>query len=374
MKKFGQSVITGLVGIGLVACDSNPPPNGQGVSAGVEANQKLIETPKPYQPRQYATQAGTDLAAGSVNQNSGELENGELATTAGNSQTPAGLQLTTNSAGASRLKMRQRWGSGSYSANAEASKENSLPPVVESSSMASPSFAENAVVLPEKPEAQVAPPTIQENTQQATAEVVSVEYPAISTSRQVEEASRSAWGPLKSDADKAPSLAGVRQTKTNHVLKQFEKSTIDVFAGFSDFQGISLTIIDAPKHGNVEIVDGKFVYEPAGDYFGQDAFVYQMKDLQGNVRLSSMNLTIECIMNCTQTFVISWNPNENPAVKGYHLYVGTEEGKYSEKITLGKVANYEYVATQKGEYYFTLSSYGRGSSESRKGKAFQVVF
>ena len=66
------------------------------------------------------------------------------------------------------------------------------------------------------------------------------------------------------------------------------------------------------------------------------------------------------------TVQVTWNPNTEPDLAGYRLYVGEASGQYGEPIDLGNVTGHvmeitpEYGAT----YYFALTAYDTSGNES----------
>ena len=66
------------------------------------------------------------------------------------------------------------------------------------------------------------------------------------------------------------------------------------------------------------------------------------------------------------TINVSWNPNTEPDLAGYRLYVGEASGQYGEPVDVGNVTGHvmeitpEYGAT----YYFALTAYDTSGNES----------
>ncbi len=66
------------------------------------------------------------------------------------------------------------------------------------------------------------------------------------------------------------------------------------------------------------------------------------------------------------TINVSWNPNTEPDLSGYRLYVGQASGQYGEPVDVGNVTGHvmeitpEYGAT----YYFALTAYDTSGNES----------
>jgi hypothetical protein len=70
--------------------------------------------------------------------------------------------------------------------------------------------------------------------------------------------------------------------------------TINVTANDSDPEGDPVTIasVDAPAHGDAEIVDGKIVYTPAADFTGVDAFAYAVSDPSGSTASATVHVGV----------------------------------------------------------------------------------
>ena len=70
--------------------------------------------------------------------------------------------------------------------------------------------------------------------------------------------------------------------------------TVDVLANDSDPDGpVTINdILEQPTHGTAEIVEGKIVYTPDANYFGEDKLKYQIIDEQGNKADAFVNITV----------------------------------------------------------------------------------
>jgi len=66
------------------------------------------------------------------------------------------------------------------------------------------------------------------------------------------------------------------------------------------------------------------------------------------------------------TINVSWNPNTEPDLAGYRLYVGEASGQYGEPVDVGNVTGHvmeitpQYGATR----YFALTAYDTSGNES----------
>lgn len=63
---------------------------------------------------------------------------------------------------------------------------------------------------------------------------------------------------------------------------------------------------------------------------------------------------------------VTWNPNTEPDLAGYRLYVGEVSGQYGEPIDLGNVTGHVMEITPQygATYYFALTAYDTSGNES----------
>lgn len=66
------------------------------------------------------------------------------------------------------------------------------------------------------------------------------------------------------------------------------------------------------------------------------------------------------------TINVSWNPNTEPDLAGYRLYVGEVSGQYGEPIDVGNVTGHVMEITPQygATYYFALTAYDTSGNES----------
>jgi hypothetical protein len=58
---------------------------------------------------------------------------------------------------------------------------------------------------------------------------------------------------------------------------------------------------------------------------------------------------------------VAWDPNPDPIVVGYFVYVGTEPGVYAETHDVGNATAFAYSRAVEGQrYYFSVASYAEG--------------
>ncbi len=73
-----------------------------------------------------------------------------------------------------------------------------------------------------------------------------------------------------------------------------EPVTIDVIANDSDPEGDDFTVTSVadPANGTAEIVDGKIVYTPDADFFGDETFTYTIEDGNGGSDVAEILITV----------------------------------------------------------------------------------
>jgi hypothetical protein len=66
------------------------------------------------------------------------------------------------------------------------------------------------------------------------------------------------------------------------------------------------------------------------------------------------------------TVTVTWQPNTEPDLAGYKLYVGTSPGVFGAPIVVGKVTSYQVTGLMPGNtYYFAVSAYDANGNESQ---------
>ncbi len=50
-------------------------------------------------------------------------------------------------------------------------------------------------------------------------------------------------------------------------------------------------IVEAPQNGSVEIIDGKLLYQPAQDFYGEEQLRYSIRDLEGEIAEATLFIT-----------------------------------------------------------------------------------
>ena len=138
---------------------------------------------------------------------------------------------------------------------------------------------------------------------------------------------------------------------------------------------VEVSIVSLPQNGNVDVtVDGKVVYTPNGDYFGTDSFVYQVTDKDNETSVATAVLDVECLVNCSRVFAISWEPSVSENISAYKVYYGVEAGNLDQVVELANVTNYDHFVDVKGEYFFAVSSVNDQNIESELTGTVSAIF
>jgi hypothetical protein len=70
---------------------------------------------------------------------------------------------------------------------------------------------------------------------------------------------------------------------------------------------------------------------------------------------------------------VAWDPNPEPAVRGYVIYYGTSSGNYTHYIDVGNATNCAISGLQAGEtYYLAVTAYDESRNES--GFSNEIVY
>jgi len=162
----------------------------------------------------------------------------------------------------------------------------------------------------------------------------------------------------------------------SYVVSQGLSSVINVISndeGLGD--NVNLSVQSFPVNGKLEILNkNELIYTPKIDYFGRDSFVYQLIDNDGERSIASVRLNIECLANCTQVFNLSWAPDIISEVSTYRVYVGRSKNRLDNVFDLGSITNFDYIASQKGEYFFAISAFDAQGIESELSEVIKGVF
>src|SRR5262245_3894069 len=73
---------------------------------------------------------------------------------------------------------------------------------------------------------------------------------------------------------------------------------------------------------------------------------------------------------------LTWNPNTEPDLAGYKIYMSIKSGQFGEPIaTIGKQTNIAMTvkATKDTRYYFVVTAYDREGKESAKSNEVSKI-
>lgn len=137
-----------------------------------------------------------------------------------------------------------------------------------------------------------------------------------------------------------------------------------------------IEIIDPPKYGKVEFdVTGDFTYTPFPDHFGSDEFTYTIFYTNGEEENSTIRLTVDCSeVVCKREFFLSWDSSESENVTQYRVYAGRQLGAFNSVFNVGPNLDYQYIAREKGRYYFAVTAVNDQGIESPLSQVQQALF
>ncbi|QYZ66773.1 MAG: Ig-like domain-containing protein [Gammaproteobacteria bacterium (ex Lamellibrachia satsuma)] len=128
---------------------------------------------------------------------------------------------------------------------------------------------------------------------------------------------------------------------------------------------VTLTVSGSVSHGTLQVnSDGTVTYSPASGYRGVDSFIYQITDADGDSATASVNLTVNCLSQCSSSVRIAWNASTGGDVASYNLYHGTSSGNYGDPIAVGNVVTHDLDVDGVGSHYFVVTAVNLGGHES----------
>ncbi|RLJ18659.1 hypothetical protein DJ030_11485 [bacterium endosymbiont of Escarpia laminata] len=128
---------------------------------------------------------------------------------------------------------------------------------------------------------------------------------------------------------------------------------------------VTLTISGSASHGTLQVnTDGTVTYSPADGYRGVDSFIYQITDADGDSATANVNLTVNCLSQCSSSVRIAWNASTGGDVASYNLYHRTSSGNYGEPIAVGNVVTHDLDVDGVGNHYFVVTAVNLGGHES----------
>lgn len=73
----------------------------------------------------------------------------------------------------------------------------------------------------------------------------------------------------------------------------------------ADNDAIEIHIIQQPEHGNLEIIDGRYYYHPAENYYGTDSILYQATDAYSTGSVGRISIEVGVINNAPDAIEIT---------------------------------------------------------------------
>lgn len=143
--------------------------------------------------------------------------------------------------------------------------------------------------------------------------------------------------------------------------------TIDLLSNDSGLEDgpVTLTVSGSASHGTLQVnTDGTVTYSPASGYQGVDSFLYQITDADGDSATASVNLTVNCLSQCSSSVRIAWNASTGGDVASYNLYHRTGSGNYGDPIAVGNVVTHDLAVDGVGNHYFVVTAVNLGGHES----------
>lgn len=75
-----------------------------------------------------------------------------------------------------------------------------------------------------------------------------------------------------------------------------------------------------------------------------------------------------------KSLTLAWNPNPEPNLQGYRVYVGTVTGQYSQILSAGAVTSFQISQLQVGQtYYFAVAAVDGAGLESPRSTELAVT-
>ena len=165
-------------------------------------------------------------------------------------------------------------------------------------------------------------------------------------------------------------------TVYSQTLTNLENTALPITLTGSDPQGYPLTysILTQPAHGTLSGTAPKLVYQPAANYFGNDAFTFQANDGVSNSAPATVSITIEAVdelpivsAGANQLIILPNNTvNLNGSVS-YSKFPGTVDTVLWSQVsgpgtvTFGNASNATTTATFSADGVYVLQLYASDS-------------
>jgi len=162
----------------------------------------------------------------------------------------------------------------------------------------------------------------------------------------------------------------------NYNINQSQFQRLNILENDTNIDGeVKITIESQAKNGFVELSnDGYVTYSPNEFFVGKDEFVYKVTNQNGESSIASTSLNVQCEVNCTATFKLSWDESLSPDVIGYNVYLGRSSDELDTVFELGSVSEFEFLAENRGVYYFAVAAINSKGMESELTQSIYGVF
>ena len=152
-------------------------------------------------------------------------------------------------------------------------------------------------------------------------------------------------------------------------------SVLDNDSGLGDTP-LTIDISTQPTNGTASIdPSGMLTYAPNSGFFGTESVSYSISDKDGDTSIATASFTVNCTLSdCTKPMNLSWTASESNDVTGYKVYVGNSAGTYTETYNVGNKTVYDYIAKQKGTFYFSVTAVNANSVESDYSNEVNALF
>jgi len=162
----------------------------------------------------------------------------------------------------------------------------------------------------------------------------------------------------------------------SYSISQDQYHFIDILANDEGIgEEVEISFVSLPENGKLKFTKkGRVVYTPLSGFVGQDEFLYQVTDKDGEASVATVSLNVECAINCTRVFSLSWEPSVSENVETYKVYYGTQAHNLDQVVELANMTAYDHIVDVKGEYFFAVSAVNDQNMESELTGIISGVF
>jgi hypothetical protein len=152
-------------------------------------------------------------------------------------------------------------------------------------------------------------------------------------------------------------------------------ATVTVMANASDnvgVFGVQFQLDGAPLGAEDTVGPYSVAWDTTTALAGTHTLTAVARDAAGNRTTSAAVLVT--VSNVSTPITLVWDPNTEPNLAGYKVYVGTASGVYSTPIDVGNVTSYVVPGLTAGTlYYFVVSAYDLSSNESGRSNEVSAI-